>query len=106
MSTSILEALPGKLDIKRHSPSIFYIYLQDYKRNARQAWGVNSFQDGEEYYKACLKWHLSVDMTPEEVHEKGLQEVDRIYKKMKMVQLMSYSMTFEPRHEISNYVAF
>ena len=24
MSTSILEALPGKLDIKRHSTSIFY----------------------------------------------------------------------------------
>ena len=26
MSTSVLEAMPGKLDIKRHSPSIFYIY--------------------------------------------------------------------------------
>ena len=25
MSTGILEALPGKLDIKRHSPSILYI---------------------------------------------------------------------------------
>ena len=25
-STSVLEALPGKLDIKRHSPSILYIY--------------------------------------------------------------------------------
>ena len=26
MSTSVLEALPGKLDIKRHSPSILYIH--------------------------------------------------------------------------------
>ena len=25
MSTSVLEALPGKVDIKRHSPSILYI---------------------------------------------------------------------------------
>ena len=25
MSTSVLKALPGKLDIKRHSPSILYI---------------------------------------------------------------------------------
>ena len=25
MSTRVLEALPGKLDIKRHAPSIFYI---------------------------------------------------------------------------------
>ena len=26
MSTSILEAMPGKLDIKRHTPSILYIW--------------------------------------------------------------------------------
>ena len=25
MSTSVLKALPGKLDIKRHSPNILYI---------------------------------------------------------------------------------
>ena len=29
MSTSILKALPGKLDIKRHSPSILYISMVD-----------------------------------------------------------------------------
>ena len=28
MSTSFLKALPGKLDIKRHSPSILYISFQ------------------------------------------------------------------------------
>ena len=27
MSTSILKALPGKPDIKRHSPSILYVYV-------------------------------------------------------------------------------
>ena len=26
MSTSVLKALPGKLDIKRHSPSILYLF--------------------------------------------------------------------------------
>ena len=43
MSTSVLKALPGKLDIKRHSPSILYLsahtgslvyqcnHLQNYK---------------------------------------------------------------------------
>ena len=30
MSTSILEALPDKLDIKRHSPSIFYLCSLSY----------------------------------------------------------------------------
>ena len=27
MSTCVLKALPGKLDIKRHSPSILYVYM-------------------------------------------------------------------------------
>ena len=26
MSTSVLKALPGKLDIKRHSPSVLYVF--------------------------------------------------------------------------------
>ena len=30
MSTSILEDLPGKLDIRRHSPSILYYKLGDF----------------------------------------------------------------------------
>ena len=29
MSTSVLKALPGKLDIKRHSPSILYLYTDE-----------------------------------------------------------------------------
>ena len=35
MSTSILKALPGKLDIKRHSPSILSIYFVN-----RQEWVI------------------------------------------------------------------
>ena len=27
MSTSVLKALPGKLDIKRHSPNILYVLI-------------------------------------------------------------------------------
>ena len=30
MSTCVLKALPGKLDIKRHSPSIFYLSVTAY----------------------------------------------------------------------------
>ena len=33
MSTSILKALPDKLDIKRHSPIILYVYLFDKSRS-------------------------------------------------------------------------
>ena len=34
MSTSVLKALPGKLDIKRHSPSILYLGVHRKASNA------------------------------------------------------------------------
>ena len=48
MSTSVLEALPGKLDIKRHSPSILYFYVFCDRRNpsrldGRQITGEEGF---------------------------------------------------------------
>ena len=33
MSTSILKALPGKFDIKRHSPSILYLSVFSFQTN-------------------------------------------------------------------------
>ena len=36
MSTSVLKALPDKLDIKRHSPSMFYVYVPSMCINKRQ----------------------------------------------------------------------
>lgn len=53
--------------------------------NTRAHYGVNSLQNGSEYYRACLKWHLSFDMTPDEVHQVGVQEVERIHGDMKKV---------------------
>ncbi|XP_046577884.1 uncharacterized protein LOC124285659 [Haliotis rubra] len=50
----------------------------EYFPSTRQKWGVGSLEDGQNYYKACLEWHLSTDMSPERVHQIGLQEVERI----------------------------
>ncbi|KAK3606639.1 hypothetical protein CHS0354_011391 [Potamilus streckersoni] len=48
-------------------------------------WDESSFDQGKEYYRACLKWHLSIDISPEEVHRRGLAEVDRINRGMLQV---------------------
>ena len=37
MSTSVLKALPGKLDIKRHSPSILYLSVQQNPKSPLEA---------------------------------------------------------------------
>ena len=53
--------------------------------HTRKGYGVGSLRDGKEFYKACLKWHLSIDMSPEDIHQLGLQEVKRISKLMQKV---------------------
>ena len=60
-------------------------FCQEYKNTTRSGYGVKSLPNGVEYYKACLKWHLSIDISPEEIHNKGLKEVDRINKEMQNV---------------------
>ena len=47
ISTSVLKALPGKLDIKRHSPSILYLWRSDSQvfRKTCQAHGTDGSKD-------------------------------------------------------------
>jgi len=45
---------------------------------ADQHAGVWKLPEGNEYYSYCLHTHTTTDMTPEQVHELGLKEVERI----------------------------
>ncbi|XP_061194164.1 uncharacterized protein LOC133202365 isoform X1 [Saccostrea echinata] len=63
-------------------------FLQDvYFHNLRTNVGVSSWDRGREFYKECLRWYLSLDLSPEEVHSIGLREVERIYMEMKKVMM-------------------
>ena len=53
--------------------------------HTRPHYGIGSLEFGQDYYKACLKFHLSEDKTPQEVHDTGLREVHRISQQMKKV---------------------
>ncbi|KAK7477822.1 hypothetical protein BaRGS_00030900 [Batillaria attramentaria] len=57
----------------------------DYSHHTRGTYGVGGLPSGGNYYRACLKWHLSVDMAPSQVHQTGLKEVDRISQLMHQV---------------------
>jgi uncharacterized protein (DUF885 family) len=48
----------------------------------RQFYGVGLFPNGTEYYTALLRWYLSVDLTPTEVHQIGLKELQRIHQQL------------------------
>lgn len=40
------------------------------------------YPDGEQYYKDCLKFHTTTSLTPQEIHQLGLDEVARIRQMM------------------------
>ncbi|XP_064649306.1 uncharacterized protein LOC135501239 isoform X2 [Lineus longissimus] len=56
--------------------------VNTYMKNLRPNMAAISMPNGKKYYEACLKWHLSMDMSPEEIHKKGLEEVESIEAKM------------------------
>ncbi|XP_071102780.1 uncharacterized protein [Haliotis cracherodii] len=58
---------------------------QDYIFQTRTTYGVLGLPKGKDLYRACLKWHISVDLTPEEVHQKGKEEVARISSEIQMI---------------------
>ncbi|KAJ8906901.1 hypothetical protein NDN08_003385 [Rhodosorus marinus] len=59
---------------------------EEYVLEARKEPGVWSLPDGENFYKGCLEYFTSLDITPDDVHALGLSEVQRISEKMRKVR--------------------
>ncbi len=54
----------------------------EYLPHAREGLGVGSLKGGQEYYAFLARSYTTTDMTPEQVHQLGLQEVARIRAEM------------------------
>ena len=61
MSTSVLKALPGKLDIKRHSPSILYI------------WSIKLSYDFHIHHSKHMFWVLFFQVPKTHVSDKNYE---------------------------------
>lgn len=57
----------------------------EYMHHTRSGLGIDSWENGAELYKAVLKFYLSTDMLPDEIHELGLQETERIRQNIEEV---------------------
>ncbi len=58
-------------------------FLKKLQAEAPDRPGVWQFPDGEAYYKQCLRRHTTTGMTAGEIHELGLQNVERIHAEMR-----------------------
>ncbi|XP_067663585.1 uncharacterized protein [Haliotis asinina] len=59
--------------------------VNEYMQHLRTGEGVCTLNNGVAFYQMCLNFHLSCDMSPQEVHDLGLKEVARIRKQMQEI---------------------
>jgi uncharacterized protein (DUF885 family) len=63
----------------------FYQFLLDNQAKLKEiavTAGVWQLPQGDEYYAHLVRVHTTTDLTPQEVHDIGLREVDRIHKEI------------------------
>ncbi|KAL3922841.1 MAG: hypothetical protein SGILL_001985 [Bacillariaceae sp.] len=46
---------------------------------------TKGYPDGENYYEDCLKFHTTTPMTPQEIHQLGIDEIQRVRNEMEAV---------------------
>ncbi len=59
--------------------------LQDLRANAPAAIGVGQYPRGNEYYAYTLRHHTTTDLTAAEIHQLGLDELQRIHADMRTI---------------------
>ena len=60
-------------------------FESEYQPNARAAIGISSIPNGVDYYQNRVKYYTTTNMTAEQVHQLGLQEVKRIRSEMQQI---------------------
>jgi len=57
----------------------------DYMAAARDTVGLSALPNGREWYEYLVRVRTTTDLTPEEIHQIGLDEVERIHEEMRQV---------------------
>jgi uncharacterized protein (DUF885 family) len=76
--------------------SFFTTYLQsDYLKAAPEIPGVSNLPNGKAYYEDRIRFYTTFNITPDSVHQLGLEEVARIKKQMdSIIKEINYEGSF------------
>ncbi|WP_394693500.1 DUF885 domain-containing protein [Hyphobacterium sp.] len=67
----------------------------EYVPAAREELGISSVPNGRAQYQALVRYHTTLDTSPEEVHQRGLAEVARIRAEMEaIIEEVEFEGTF------------
>ncbi|PIW28332.1 MAG: DUF885 domain-containing protein [Rhodobacterales bacterium CG15_BIG_FIL_POST_REV_8_21_14_020_59_13] len=68
---------------------------EEYVPAAREELGISSVPGGRAQYQALVRYHTTLDTSPEEVHQRGLAEVARIRSEMEaIIEEVEFDGTF------------
>ena len=59
--------------------------VDEYLPAARETIGANALPDGEAFYAHCVRKYTTLDLSPQEVHDIGLEEMTRIGDEMRAI---------------------
>ncbi|CUA86706.1 DUF885 domain-containing protein [Pseudidiomarina woesei] len=80
----------------------FDFMVMNYLPNSRESVGASELPNGREFYQNRIKHYTTLDLTPEEIHQKGLAEVKRIRNEMAVViEKTGFKGSFE---EFTNFL--
>jgi uncharacterized protein (DUF885 family) len=72
-----------------------HFMLNRYIPSARKTIGVSDTTDGTDYYTNRVKYYTTTQMSPEQVHQKGVEEVARIRSEMdKIISSLDFKGSF------------
>ncbi len=71
-----------KIDVSPAYDRLLNILHEDLS-NAKTDHGVWKLPNGDKYYKLCLEYHTTTNMSPEDIHELGKKHVERIQNEMR-----------------------
>ena len=60
-------------------------FMKKTQKNANKNHGIWSQPGGDEYYKLRIRTYTTTDFSPEEIHQMGLSEVERISNRMREI---------------------
>ncbi|MEX0661856.1 MAG: DUF885 domain-containing protein [Balneolaceae bacterium] len=74
-----------------------WVFLRDeYIPNSADEIGISEIEGGEEYYQFLIEQYTTLDVTPDEIHQTGLDEVERIRNEMmEIVEEAGYEDDFD-----------
>lgn len=62
--------------------ALYDFMVDDYLPNTRESFGASELPEGAEFYREQIRWHTTLELSPEEIHQIGLSEVARIRGEM------------------------